>query len=128
MRDSSNKVYTVTAGHYDAPGSTSWIQGLDGTRSIGTFRSNGSWDKASTNCDCVEVGPLPSGLSTNQVLVGSNGKYTYIKTGTPRIIEVACQTGAASYEDPSRGNNKTIQCGDIALASTPVALPGLQRY
>lgn len=117
MRDSSNKIYTVTAGHCDFPGSTSWIQGLDGTRSIGTFRSNGSWDKASTNCDCVEVGPLPSGLSTNQVLVGGNGKYTYTKTGTPRITEIACHTGAASYEDPSRGNNKTIQCGDISLTN-----------
>jgi hypothetical protein len=110
----SSKYYEATAGHCGYI-NTDVNQGYDpsagpklGTIVADTYPYNGG----STACDCAIIGPLPSGLQTNKVLVNTpNPPYQYTHEATVIQGESTCHTGAQSYSDYGH-----IMCGTVSSA------------
>ena len=114
-KSATNETYGLSAGHC-GPIGTTWVQGLGGTRYIGTVHTNGTFGHSSTICDCAAIGPTPiPGYGTNQVLVNNNNLFTYTRTGSPYVGEVACHSGAASFE--LKGVIQCATIGDIHATS-----------
>ncbi len=104
--------YTVTAGHC---GNGNRYQGHENQGTYLGFGHNNHYTfggYSSSNCDCVAIGALHSGLATNQVLVANNGLYTYTNTATSGNYtsgQRECMSGAA-YADAHGGN---LICGQM---------------
>lgn len=132
-KSTTNETYGINAGHC-APNGTTFAQGLvnpqdNGARIIGAVHSNSTTGRSSTNCDCAPVGPTPiGGYGTNQVFVNNNALFTYTNTGTAYQGESVCHTGAASYEDPSWGASRYIQCGVVRSSSASFTYPAPYSY
>jgi len=95
----------VHAGHC---GDGTVYRGYSSGTVAGTVRSNYSpTNGAQTACDCAFFGILGPSLVTTSVLVNGNGKFAYTNNNTAIIGDMACHTGAASYEDLGSINNDT---------------------
>lgn len=110
----------ITAGHC---GSANYYRLNSGTGDFIGSPINNTGPKggyAASNCDCVTVGPLTSGLVTSGVVTDpSSGPFQYTNTATLEQYApgtAVCMSGAA-YADQNGGG---ITCG-ITVASTTSA-------
>jgi hypothetical protein len=116
--NSLNQNYAVTAGH--CKGSMTWYQGKYAAGpAIGSAHSNHFSTGGKGNCDCVALGPLPTGKPSTSVLIGGNSLFHYTHTASKAeqgVGTTTCVSGAASY-DTNGGN---IVCGNVVANNVVV--------
>jgi hypothetical protein len=105
--------YAIIAGHCGLGPGTWTVGGV----SMGTEGTNLRRTNVFTNCDCLAIGPLPTGKATNVVYTGPNTGVNITREELPSTASrgaMICMSGAGS---------NSVQCGHLGVSSYSCKYP-----